>query len=899
MANEWTIRGLRTVDEQEVTVAIAVVHDPELHDEWMADRFITVSVKSPEPIDWHFGDYMEYCGEVFSISYDPNVVKKARRGTYQEGFTYDNVRLYAFGNKAKQIDFKDVVLYDNNVTYTSLGTFSFFCASVEDLADRLQANFNRVSSGFSVLTPDRQRTEQRLGSVPSIWNDYYTGNDPAGETDVNIDIDKMKCCDVLKYVYEKFGLAYFIIGQYVIIGSKPIHLNTGAQNIFRYGKGLGLYEIERTSDENQEVVTKLFAYGSEKNLPLNYYANLGKQMITPGQRDRIDIIYGLKTQLPYDTCVKATNQGIGVTLKYGNLTVRAHCDSYVESEQKKVWWYFPNDQGGADEAFYNALGEGIHADIYVVGGADISLWPAAAIVTPTGYDYPAALSINKLMLPGFPDISLDEWVQAKVNAEQDEHGEWHTLYARYHFSTDSKDPWIESKNADTIGIFEGVVNFDGSQAKEIYPTIENTDAGVVTRGSQITDNGFVIDSETFLIEVADDVLDWKDAMEKAQEEVSISMTSGFCTGRDFKVDKAERNATDDGWVLTLERHLDNSLNRYFPYHDSYVSGYCQIRVGDTFVVTGIQMPKEYIDAAAEKLFIAACGYLDKRDHVRYTYLPKIDEIFMQREHDEHGTDSYHDRIRAGMKIEFEDSDLGIWQTPFIDNLTVKENGNNGIPTYEVVLRDEKEKGTLEKLTESITDLLANPPVQVVERQQRLLQYVEYAEWDENGLYYFETVNPDTDVLETSNVWHRGCLWQCRRTLTQQEPWFGNADWVCLRANNISLGFYTVGDDPMPIYGLSVRPASIDEYVQPYLLIGQEDISSIVTDWSWERNENATPADMYWSGQHSGAMARTLHLTTEDFPSGWDVQGGRVSFRCTATFQFDTDNAQISNQITVQ
>lgn len=178
-------------------------------------------------------------------------------------------------------------------------------------------------------------------------------------------------------------------------------------------------------------------------------------------------------------------------------------------------------------------------------------------------------------------------------------------------------------------------------------------------------------------------------------------------------------------------------------------------------------------------------------------------------------------------------------------------------------------------------------------------YVEYSEWISGTPYYYETINRSTGLLETSYVWHRGCLWMCLRTLTTDEPWFTSSDWKCVRANNISLGFYTVGDDPMPIYGLSVRPASIDEYVQPYLLIGQEDISSIVTDWSWERNENATPADMYWSGQHSGAMARTLHLTTEDFPSGWDVQGGRVSFRCTATFQFDTDNAQISNQITVQ
>ena len=113
MANSWTIKGKRKVEDVEQIVDIAVVKGIELHDEWMADCYVTGNVWSPEPIDWHFDDFLVYRGEVFSISYDPNVVKKARRGTYGEGFTYENIKLYSLGYKMRNYGFKDVVLYDD------------------------------------------------------------------------------------------------------------------------------------------------------------------------------------------------------------------------------------------------------------------------------------------------------------------------------------------------------------------------------------------------------------------------------------------------------------------------------------------------------------------------------------------------------------------------------------------------------------------------------------------------------------------------------------------------------------------------------------------------------------------------------------------------------------------
>ena len=36
---------------------------------------------------------------------------------------------------------------------------------------------------------------------------------------------------------------------------------------FKYGRGNGLYEIQRTADADQQIITRLRAYGSTRNMP--------------------------------------------------------------------------------------------------------------------------------------------------------------------------------------------------------------------------------------------------------------------------------------------------------------------------------------------------------------------------------------------------------------------------------------------------------------------------------------------------------------------------------------------------------------------------------------------------------------------------------------------------------
>lgn len=163
-------------------------------------------------------------------------------------------------------------------------------------------------------------------------------------------------------------------------------------------------------------------------------------------------------------------------------------------------------------------------------------------------------------------------------------------------------------------------------------------------------------------------------------------------------------------------------------------------------------------------------------------------------------------------------------------------------------------------------------------------------------------------LEISRVWNHGALWECLVDGTTQEPEFGCTDWQFISGGTFSLGFYTDGDDPMPIMGLAVRPANVDETVKPYLLFGQEDVSNIVTAWRWERQSQYEALDEAWGNSERTdaddptsplkSQTRTLHLTTADLPAGWEVGGGRVGFKCTATFLMGGEETQIMNNITI-
>lgn len=223
----------------------------EYSGEFLGACSVNVSISSPSPIGFELGDWLEYRGERFELNYDPSVVKEASSGAYGEGFVYENVVFNSLSDELTRCDFLDVVPADNHIHYTSLPNFSFFAESVEALAERLQANLNRVYKGDKSWTV-------------SVHPEF------AGKTDINVVISNQTCWDALALAKSEFEANFIIKGRQITIGTSGIAVG----NLFSYGKGNGLFKIEKNAESNQKIVTRLRAYGSTRNLPTHYYQNL-------------------------------------------------------------------------------------------------------------------------------------------------------------------------------------------------------------------------------------------------------------------------------------------------------------------------------------------------------------------------------------------------------------------------------------------------------------------------------------------------------------------------------------------------------------------------------------------------------------------------------------------------
>lgn len=299
------------------------------------------------------------------------------------------------------------------------------------------------------------------------------------------------------------------------------------------------------------------------------------------------------------------------------------------------------------------------------------------------------------------------------------------------FPYTTQDPYIDSPNIAKLGVREDSVSFDGSgELEEIYPSIEGMTAeqlkaagescnstgalDEIVSAEQMTDNGVGEINEgetqttakppTFKVTLKDLGFNIND--HKTTETATISFKTGMLGGRDFEIvgcKKIESGGKVTGYELELNRVYDDGIKLWFPY-----SAY-NAKAGDKFVLLYIEMPEAYIKAAAQRLKEAATEWLSKNDYSRSIYAPKVDEIFMARQHDLAMASggkikSLHDTLKEGMLLLFEDEDLNIDASIFIDRLTIKED--SPIPTYEVVLKEEKTVGTLQKMQNKIDSLAA-------------------------------------------------------------------------------------------------------------------------------------------------------------------------------------------------
>ena len=712
---------LTDVNGEQITV-----HGLEYSDSWMGECFVTINFKHEVPINFQIGDYIVYRGERFELNYEPGKDKQARPDTYGEGFVYDSVKFNALQDELARAEFLDVVLNDNELHYTSLPKFPFFVQTLDDLLDRIQANLDeQIGAGlWKIYSRNKERSVQR-GALESEWLSVYgEKTDDNVIESMSITVDSKKCWDALALVNEKWDVNFIVRGRNIYVGTTGIE----AGHIFSYGLGKGLYEIVQNADSDQSVITRLRAYGSEKNLPSHYYADLGVKYVanitkvvtaSTNVELELDLDYietYFKNKRKYVVSGESQEQSNGWVLQV-TFDFQTTITGYVtqSGSSGKCRFYSELKGGQVDsgdeeskeklDAFISQVKAG-NTKMYITSGLNKKVVPSS--MKEYAKNLPNNMSINRLMLPGFPHVSLNDFYNSLTEQEKKYVNPTGKLHR---FSTDPYRPYIDSLNIEEIGLRSASQFFDTDDKTngviEIYPTIEEMEIGGVRvdeidEGVAPDDDGRFGDNETvknvdiYLNKAIDfDINDLKD------DDFSISMKDGMCGGRTFKV--ASSTKVDGRWRLTIERSKDDALELWFPYKDY------PIKNGDHFVLTGITLPDSYVNAASLKLLKYAIALLDKNDYTRYVYQPKVDELFMARQHDKAQADetgtikSLHDTLKAGDLMNFNDTDLNIEGIISIDQLTIKEEDGK-IPTYDITLREDKEVGTIQKIQQQISSL---------------------------------------------------------------------------------------------------------------------------------------------------------------------------------------------------
>lgn len=538
------------------------------------------SIDSPVPIPWERGDYVDYyrIGKRFRLYSRPEPKKQARRGESGASFIYSNVKFYASTKDLEIAPFRDLVPADNDIHFSTRPDVSTY-ESVYGIAARIQECMDDIFPGkWAIEVFDTSDTD-----LLALFNEQK-----------EFSVSNGSCLEALSQIYEVWKNVGWVHTydsvrdkEIITIGRTSLRDSENTSDSYAYGIGNGLTSIKKAAANEDEFATRLYVYGSERNIQTRYYNGLNIH-----DKDSVNIVnlmlppekWGKTNGLP--DARKAYLQADDALIeKYGLIPRTVYFDG---NENEEI---YPSITGLTSLDVRDAMIE--------AGEGDSSMLPEA------GYEFP----IDKFSYVIFADDNGDaQHIKANPNWE-----------------------------ATVLG-----VGFD------------------IFEQGKLTENGYA----------------------------TISMKSGACAGREFKV-KAN-SVIEDGQSLTIERTWDESLGMGFP------NSFYPVKKGDQFVLLDIPMPDYYIALAQKRLLEAGEKLLSDCTRVSPLYEPSVDSFKVKK-----GTKI----LQEGMYMQVYDKDIIDTEDNrdyiLIDSLSIDEKGD--LPTYKVTLREQKRSGrtfgTLEGMIE--------------------------------------------------------------------------------------------------------------------------------------------------------------------------------------------------------
>ena len=235
---------MHTIDLYRGDIMLATIKpDPDAQQskKVMGDNVLTISFDDTRYLGLQVSDYCIVFGEKYILSTPPVVNKKSKVFFHydltfiSEGSTLGRIQYLFLGedNSLKETDFS-------------------LMGNADTFMDLLISNTQRIDNSWV------------KGEV--IPTDY-----------INLTFSKSDCLSALATIAQAFKTEFWIQGKTIHLVQKQF--DTG--RIFKQGKGQGLYEITPVPLDGSSVVTRLYIYGSDKNLP-PLYAGGATRLQIPG-----------------------------------------------------------------------------------------------------------------------------------------------------------------------------------------------------------------------------------------------------------------------------------------------------------------------------------------------------------------------------------------------------------------------------------------------------------------------------------------------------------------------------------------------------------------------------------------------------------------------------------------
>jgi len=204
--------------------------DAKVSRELCGKDIITFSARTSTFQEFPIGSAVKHAGWMYMLNELPNYEKKG-----------SNEHIYSFNFKSPIFDLEKILFVDVN-----LDTDFFFNGTASQMLDLLFFNITR--------------------SNVTIPNSFTKGTAPATGYK-NIQFSNLNCLAALNIICDEFNLEYEHVQAYINLTAKVG--NTLALSL-EYGKGKGLYNIQRNSVNIDKLITRLYYRGSNRNLPSDY-----------------------------------------------------------------------------------------------------------------------------------------------------------------------------------------------------------------------------------------------------------------------------------------------------------------------------------------------------------------------------------------------------------------------------------------------------------------------------------------------------------------------------------------------------------------------------------------------------------------------------------------------------